>query len=316
MTDPTLTVCIVTYERSSFLSRCLAGLAPEADQLSRVVVVDASAAASPPTGDLEVGDLRYIHAPELAGWMTRSRNRALLEVDSDLVAFLDDDVVVRPGWARELKSAFQQSGADAVAGRTCDGHPGEEVAVEPIGLLKADGRLSAGFAADTSMQDVDHGIGANMSFTREVLRELGGFRDDYPGTALREDTDMFLRVKQLGRRAVFAPGAVVDHLPAPHVRGSRFDTRYKLYGRRNHLVLLTRHSGISSQLPWRWVGGQFQDVLRARGLRRKAERLGVVTLGVGFGLSALPRTSRWGPTDPRRSGPAADRIRAALSPSD
>lgn len=313
MINPTLTACIVTYEREPFLRRCLESLIPEADDLSQVVVVDASAAPVTLPGH-EFRDLRYVHAPELAGWMTKSRNRALLEVESELVAFLDDDVVVRRGWARELRTAFMETGAAAVAGRTCDGHPGEEVPAGPIGRLRTDGRLTAGFAADVPIQDIDHGIGANMSFTCEVLRVLGGFRDDYPGTALREDTDIFLRVKRLGLRSVFAPGAVVDHLPAPHIKGSRFDTRYKLYGRRNHLVLLTRHAGIGSQLPWRWVGGQFRDVLRAPGLRRKVERLGVVTLGLGFGLSALPRASRWQPTDPRRSGAAAEKIRASLTP--
>ena len=48
--------------------------------------------------------------------------------------------------------------------------------------------------------------------------------------------------------AVFAPLAVVDHLPAPHVKGRRFDTRYKLYGRRNHMVMLARYAGRRSPL--------------------------------------------------------------------
>jgi len=310
---PKLSVCIVTYERPEFLRRCLGSLAEGLGEHAEIVVVDASAADERDIAN-EVGrPVVYVHAPHLAGWMTRSRNEALRHVRGEIVSFLDDDVVLRPGWEHALMAAFEDPTVTAVSGRTCNGVPGEERYEKPIGRLLADGTLTDGFASFRDRPvDVDHGIGANMSFRRSVLAELGGFRDDYPGTALREDTDIFLRIRAIGGRAVFAPDAAVDHLPAPHVRGARFDTRYKLYGRRNHMVLLARDGGIRSPALRRWVGVQFGAVARAHGLGAKLRRLGVTLVGVAWGSAAALRSATWHPSPPRRDDALGRELRAAL----
>ena len=307
---PKLSVCVVTFERPEFLLRCLRGLSEGLGEHTEVVVVDASKQDRRDIAG-EVGrPVTYLHAPHLAGWMTRSRNEALRHVEGEIVSFLDDDVVVRPGWEHALIAAFADPTVMAVSGRTCNGVPGEEDYAKPIGRLLDDGTLTDGFASVRErLVDVDHGIGANMSFRRSVLAELGGFRDDYPGTALREDTDIFLRIRAIGGRAIFASDAAVDHLPAPHVRGARFDTRYKLYGRRNHMVLLARDGGIRSPILWRWVLLQIKGVAKPPGAAAKVRRLGVTLLGLarrrrGRALRALPppvATARRprGPRDPR-----------------
>jgi GT2 family glycosyltransferase len=314
---PLLSVCIVTYQRPDFLARCLTALHGGLSADTEVVVVDAS------TNDQRrlVHDIDssvvYVHAPALAGWMTRSRNEGLKRVRGEIISFLDDDVVIRPGWEAGIRSAFSDPTVMAVGGRTCNGLAGEERYDRPIGRLLPDGTLTDGFASlpERALVDVDHGIGANMSFRRSVLATLGGFRDDYPGTALREDTDVFLRIRALGGRVVFARDAVVDHLPAPHVRGARFDTRYKLYGRRNHIVLLARNDGIASARLRRWVRRQFGSVAAARGLTAKLRRLGVTSLGVGWGVLALPRSARWRPLPPRREDACGRELRTLLERS-
>ncbi len=309
----THSVCIVTYERPTFLERCLRSLDAELDPRTQIVVVDASAS----NGSQAVRSIRtsakYIHSPDLAGWMTRSRNEALRHISGEIVSFLDDDVVVRPGWQAGVLAAFADPTVSAVAGRTCNGVPGEEHYEPPIGRLLPDGQLTEGFASVTDGPlTIDHGIGANMSFRCSVLAELGGLRDDYPGTALREDTDLFLRIRAIGGRAVFAPDACVDHLPAPHIRGARFDTRYKLYARRNHLVLLARAGGISSSMLRRWIAAQFRAVGDAHGPGAKLRRLAVTTVGIGWGTAAMIRSAKWRPMSPRRNDPLGREIRESL----
>jgi GT2 family glycosyltransferase len=314
---PRLSVCIVTYERPDFLERCLRALHERLSEDTEIIVVDASAADQSQLVREIDPSIAYVHAPELAGWMTRSRNEGLKRVHGEIVSFLDDDVVIRPGWEVGIRSAFSDPTVAAVGGRTCNGIAGEESYDRPIGRLLPDGTLTDGFASmpEEALVDVDHGIGANMSFRRSVLAALGGFRDDYPGTALREDTDVFLRVRALGGRVVFARDAAVDHLPAPHVRGARFDTRYKLYGRRNHMVLLARNDGIASPRLRRWVRGQFATVKTARGLSAKIRRLGVTSLGVAWGALALPRAARWTPLPPRREDVRGRELRSLLERS-
>lgn len=309
-----LSVCIVTYQRRDFLLRCLGSLAAHVDEDVEVVIVDASTTSYAS----EVREIRptatYVHAPELAGWMTRSRNEALRHVHGDIVSFLDDDVVVGETWQSGLMSAFADPEVVAVAGRTRNLQPGEDVYELPVGRLLPDGSLTEGFASlQESVVEVDHGIGANMSFRRSILAKLGGFRDDYPGTAMREDTDMFLRVRRLGGKVVFAPTAVVDHLPAPHVKGKRFDTRYKLYARRNHMVLIARDSGIRSVRLRRWVLRDYRAVGDAPGFWRGVRRFGVTTVGIAWGTVAILRCARWKPLSPIRDDPAAVELRRLLS---
>lgn len=311
---PQHTVCIVTYERPEFLRRCVAALRRHVTVDTEIVVVDASASVAGNLADATSPVTAYVHVPQLAGWMTRSRNEALLHAHGRIISFIDDDVVVSAIWQRAIIAAFDDESVDAVAGRTRNNLPGEEHYEPPVGRLQPDGSLTEGFGSMTEgTVEIDHGIGANMSFRRSMLARLGGFRDDYPGTAMREDTDIYLRIKRLGGRAVFVPEALVDHLPAPHVKGARFDTRYKLYARRNHMVMLARHDGIRSAMLHEWIRRQFAGVWSATGAAAKVERAGVVTIGVLWGAAAMTRTARWHPSRPERDDVKGAALRDALS---
>ncbi|HWU58740.1 MAG TPA: glycosyltransferase [Microbacteriaceae bacterium] len=311
--EPSQSICIVTYERLEYLRRCLTSIRGSVDATTQIIVVDASRTSAREMLDPSWNALMYFHKPELAGWMTRARNEALRHADGEVISFLDDDVVVSNHWQSAIRSAFLDDSIQSLAGRTRNGLAGEEEYPLPIGRLQPDGTLTAGFASlPDKLTNVDHGIGANMSFRRSLLARLGGFRDDYPGTAMREDTDIFLRARRLGVQSVFAPDAVVDHLPAPHVRGARFDTRYKLYGRRNHVVLLARDSGIGSTILRRWVVVQFRSVAAAPTLLRRIRRLGVVTAGVVWGFAAALRQASWGATSPVRSDALGQELSAVL----
>lgn len=314
MTRPAMTVCIVTYRRAVFLRRCLESLQRDLTADVEVVIVD----ASPQDARAMVAQVRpsavYVHAPQVAGWMTRARNEALRHAHGDVISFLDDDVVISPGWQSAVLAAFADSSVAAVAGRTRNLQPGEEEYGQPIGRLLPDGSLTEGFASlPTGPAEVDHGIGANMSFRRSVLARLGGFRDDYPGTAMREDTDIYLRIARLGEQALFVPDAVVDHLPAPHIKGQRFDTRYKLYARRNHMVLLARYDGIRSPLIRRWIARELREVAEAPSLFRRVRRLGVTLLGIGWGGLAMLRGARWEPLAPERVDAKGAQLRTLLN---
>src|SRR5687767_13116412 len=79
---PSLAVCVVTYERPEYLRRCVASLTTSEDQIDEIIVVDASTESDGEAFGRRFPALRYVHAPQLAGWMTRSRNEALRWVHS------------------------------------------------------------------------------------------------------------------------------------------------------------------------------------------------------------------------------------------
>ena len=273
MSDLSVSVVVISWCRPTYVRSCLEHLARLESTPDEIVVVDASPDDLTAAVVDEFPGVLRIPFPAGARHMTASRNAALLQVTGDVIAFLDDDANVRPGWLQGLRAAFVDPDVGAVAGRTCNGIPGEESeGVDQIGRIFPDGQLAGNFAANPGVAvAVDHGIGANMFFRREVLERLGGFRDDFSGVGgVREDTDVFLRVKTLGYRVLFAPEAVVDHVGAPHVTGRRFDFKYMFCARRNHALLLSRNYGIRSALFRRWLRSESHIVLASSGrpLRR------------------------------------------------
>jgi GT2 family glycosyltransferase len=271
-----------------------------------VLVIDASPDGRPGIVPLFPWATRIVF-PEGAKHMTRARNEALLHVSGDVIAFLDDDAYVRQEWSRNLVAVFEDGTISAVAGRTCNGEEGEESrGIEAVGRLLPDGRLTGNFAANVrDVVDVDHGIGANMAFRREVLAELGGFRDDFGGVgAPREDTDMFTRVRLSGRRVVFAPGVVVDHVGAPHVSGQRFDFRYMFWIRHNHILLLSRNYGLVSRRLGAWLAMSLRETIRpsgSGGFWRRRVRSCVWLSALAAGLVVGVAKAGLRPGDPRRT---------------
>ncbi|HPV79487.1 MAG TPA: glycosyltransferase family 2 protein, partial [Dermatophilaceae bacterium] len=234
----TAAVVIITYRRPHFVRTCLEHLAALTRAPEETYVIDASPDGLTRDVVADFPTVRYLHSDAGPGTMATSRAMALAATTCDVLVFLDDDANADPDWLKQLLLPYADPTVAAVGGRARNGQPGEETeGLDQIGLLTADGKLLGFFAADPGHDvDVDHLLGANMSVRREVLLALGGIRDNYPGTCLREESDMFLRVRQAGHRIVYTPSAVVTHVAAPYVHGRRFDLRYHYYGHRNHIV--------------------------------------------------------------------------------
>ncbi|MGH7213845.1 MAG: glycosyltransferase family 2 protein [Tepidisphaeraceae bacterium] len=316
----TLSVIVVTLNRPDCVRRCLTRLVAQDPLPDQVIVVDAS--ADDLTRDVvrEFPGVLYLRNENGFGRMTRSRNIGLERAKGDIIAFLDDDAFAHDGWSANLLQTYRDGGAEvgAVGGRALNNNPGEDKqGVDRIGKLSRSGSLTGYFAADPGrVIEVDHVMGCNMSYRREVIARLGGFREDYPGiSGLREDSDMCLRVKRLGYRILFNPLAVVDHLGAPQAVGKRFDLRYAYFSHRNHMVLLARNFGLVSGVLWRGIIRESFDaaVECAKRIAGAAARLFVQAAGTVVGLIGavmlLIKTGR----DPVRHDAEGRKLTAMLS---
>ena len=296
MSTPTLslTVIVVTLGRPNEVDRCLRQMREQDPPAQQIIVVDGDdAETARPVADRYL-DVQYIRNPNGFGRMTASRNLGLQEAKGGIIAFIDDDAFARPGWVAAVLDTFRDADVGVVGGRVLNNQPDEATSgVDQIGRLLPNGTLTGFFAADPGrIIEVDHVMGCNMSFRREVLSKLGGFREDYPGiSGVREDTDMCLRAKRLGYRLVFNPSAVVDHLGAPQVKGRRFDSRYAYYSARNHVVMLGRNYGLgSSKLGWYLLWSARQAMIELfRRIGGAVVRLGAVALGTSIGLISAIR---------------------------
>jgi GT2 family glycosyltransferase len=157
-----------------------------------------------------------------------ARNEILRNTQTPIILFLDDDSEPAPLWAATMCARFDDATIGGCVGRS-------ETIDQPIEVSRTDtgrvtwlGTVRDGFSS-TVAQDVDTVIGCNAGFSTDVIRKLGGFDEHYTGNAMREETDMSLRVREAGYRIVFEPGAYVFHRRYEHGGARKVDDRIAWY---------------------------------------------------------------------------------------
>jgi len=284
----TVSVIVVTLNRPECVRQCLMRLGAQQPPADQIIVVDASSDQRTRVLVAEFAGVLYLHNPSGYGHMTESRNIGLMHATGEIIAFLDDDSYAHDGWLANLASSYADPSVGAVGGRALNGVAGEEQAdAGEIGRLRPDGLLTGNFAVDPGRTiEVDHLIGCNMSFRRDVLAALGGLRPDYPGTEVREESDLCIRVRRLGYRILFNPTACVDHIGAPQAVGRRFDARYAFYAAQNHCILLIRNYGLLSGITIRYLGWITRTTVAefAHRLGSAIARLAITAIGTALGI--------------------------------
>lgn len=265
-----LTVVVATYQRYDILSECLSALQRQTLDSGdfEVLVVDNS-----PDEDasLSFGEryanakgLRWIH--QHVRGLSAARNRGIRESRHPLIAFLDDDAIADPAWAKEIVEAFDLFG--------------ERVAA--VG-----GRIDLGWRTPRPqwlhpslhkfLTTVDHGserrllngseeiAGANMSFRKSVFTEHGFFSESLgrkgSSTLLsNEDTRLFKALHEAGYAIAYAPLARVEHIVDPsRLVQSWFRKRIAWQAASD---MLDQPEMLLSELEnhWRWLGDYYQHV--------------------------------------------------------
>ncbi len=323
---PSVSVVVVTYNRPEHVRVCLRHISEQTVAPAQTIVVDSSPDEATETIVREqFPAVHYLRNPRGAGTTATARALGLRAVDAEIVAFLDDDAYGHPGWLAEMLAPFIDPTVGGVGGRVRNGQPNEENDGDgQIGMLLPNGTLTGYFAADPGrMIEVDHLLGASMAYRVGALRQIGGIHDFYPGTCLREETDIALRVKAAGWKLVFNPAAVVDHVAGPYAKGRRFDLRYVYFSQRNHVVLLGRVYGTGAPVVRRYfahagrsavseLAAGFRSLRSARDRGARATtrsvfggiaRASVIGAGLGSGLAVTPSVVRR--SAPRAGGPAS-----------
>ncbi len=268
--DLVASVAVVTYERPEHVARCLTHLMAQTKAPAEIVVVDAS------EGDETARVVRerfptvaYEVCPAGRGSTATGREIAYRMTSGDVLAFVDDDAFAEPGWLERLLPFYDDPTVGGVGGRQIRRQPGElEEGMDAIGRLLADGTMTGNFAADPGHPlDVDHLLGANMSFRRSAIDRIGGIRDGYDGTCIREETDLCLHVTSAGYRLVYTPDAVVEHVAGPYAKGQRFDLRYTYWAQKNHLILLIRNFGFTDPIVRAYLASSGRQSLKESSAR-------------------------------------------------
>jgi len=161
---------------------------------------------------------RYLYEPKPG--KSNALNSGIKEARGEILAFLDDDVVVESDWLDRLTAPLRDARWVGVGGKIIpDGefHPPnwiplrERYALAPLAM----------FDLGSNPEELREApFGTNMAFRKSVFAKLGDFRVDLgpqPGSAIRsEDTEFGYRVLKDGLRLWYEPSAIVYHSLAPN----------------------------------------------------------------------------------------------------
>jgi GT2 family glycosyltransferase len=221
---PALDIAICTHDRTDVLARCLENLRELGildDGSVRVLVID-NAPSDEQTARLVAAFPQVTYIREAKPGLDFARNRAVKEATGELIAFLDDDVVVDRCWLEGLRDSWTANpDAGAFTGPVLPlelGTKAQIVFEQMGGFGRRFDRIRFGSVLPESPTYPCgagmFGAGCNMAFNRKVLIELGGFDDaldtgaPLPGGG---DLDMFYRVVRAGYALVREPKMVIYH---------------------------------------------------------------------------------------------------------
>jgi glycosyltransferase involved in cell wall biosynthesis/GT2 family glycosyltransferase len=293
-TVPTISVviCAFTPERLPVMGEAVASLRAQTLPPHEVVLVIDHAPELLEEVRRLWPDLKIVANREKQG-LSGARNTGVAEATGDVVAFLDDDAIAAPDWLEHLARAYADpkvlGAGGTVRPRWVEGEP----AWFPAEFDWVVGCTHSGMPQE--LEPVRNLVGANMSFRRAPLVEVGGFSHDLGRVGSLpvgcEETDLSIRVHQRWPEAeiLYDPDARVEHV-VPAARGTvrYFVDRCRAEGRSKAVLtgMVGSDDGLSSErsyvrrtLPLGVLRG-FRDALRG-----EAGGLGRATM-IFLGLAA------------------------------
>jgi glycogen synthase len=212
--DVSVVICTYTAQRGELLAAAIESVRRQTLPPREIVVVvdhDPGLLRRARERWPEVVAVENAGAPGLSG----ARTTGVAAARGTLVAFLDDDAVAAPDWLERIIEPYANPAVVGVGGEVAPRWPGSRPRWFPPEFDWVVGCTYRGMPVRT--QEVRNVIGANMSFRRDVLLAVGGFR---PGLgrvgALAfgcEETDLCIRIRSRLPNSVliYHPQARVTH---------------------------------------------------------------------------------------------------------
>lgn len=149
-------------------------------------------------------------APGICG----ARNSGIAAATGDVVAFVDDDAQVQPGWLERLRADYRDPAIAGVGGNAQPVWPQQRPPWFPPEFDWVVGCSHRGLPETPT--PVRNLLGCNMSFRRDALQQVGGFNSEIgqvEGSLMRcDDTEVCIRLNQTaGTTLLLDPEVKVRH---------------------------------------------------------------------------------------------------------
>ena len=232
-----ISVILCTYNRGQSLSQTLGSIAASAPPETanwEVLVVDNN--SSDDTRSViegfcrqYPGRFRYIFDPVQG--KSHALNAGIRSSSGEILAFVDDDVLVDPNWLHNLTASLEDNHWAGVGGQILPEQGfkppywiplQDKYALAPLAVFTPN--LGAGPLSEAP-------FGTNMAFRRSMFEKYGNFRTDFgpkPGSAnpqKSEDSEFGHRLLAAGEQLRYEPSAIIYHvIPSDRLRKEYFVT--------------------------------------------------------------------------------------------
>lgn len=224
-----ISLVIPTFNRGIVLVNAVRMLLNQDYPVQDIVIVDQSTETPPSVSE----QLKEWQTKRQIVWIRQdepnasmARNRGALASTGDVIVFLDDDIVVEPGFVRSYASVFADKNVKAVSGMVLEGQ-GEKVSELDPRAFDAD--IGWLFCRRNYIEKYTGGflMAGNMAVRRVDFMDIGGMDERFMRGAFREESDFAMRWLKSGRVVHYFPEVRLYHLGGAGVPdgGARHWTR-------------------------------------------------------------------------------------------
>jgi glycosyltransferase involved in cell wall biosynthesis len=266
-----ISVILPTRNRAKFIGPSIDSIINQTYTNWELIIVDGASEDNTPKVAKEFAKsnerIRYHRSFPRQG-LPRDRNIGVSMSKGDFIFFIEDDLILKPDCLEILVATYQElkiSGKNigSITPRTiipkkkCVGYlkriwdlVGDSkrrtlnvpsFLDEKTGIIYSNWDIDLGYIQETIDSQ------SWSLFDEEVLKEIGGFEENaYKGTYIREEADLFFRLRSKGYKLYFQPNAIAFHERVDTGGCNVLPARYYYYFIRNHIIFLERNFGMKS----------------------------------------------------------------------
>ena len=238
-----ISVVVPTLYSGIQLLRCLESLMKQSLPPYEIIVVGVCSRSKEIETNLAIDSYPIRYCVQDRRGLVYAYNYGVKKSRGEVVAFIDDDALADPDWLKKIDETYAFSNnVGAVGGRTIEYGNSQTISIETlrkltpkcillkiaksifnqicledrmndIGVITRSGAVLGNFSIETKgPKKVDHLKGVNMSFRKDILKEVGFFNVKFDiGHAPLFETDACYKVRNLGYDIWHNPQAVVYH---------------------------------------------------------------------------------------------------------
>lgn len=211
---PAVTVALVSYNSARQIAACLSALAAQTIP-HQVIVVDNASTDNSASIAAGFTGTRVIPLRRNVGF-GRGVNIAAREIDDSdgILITLNPDVVPRPDFIEQIVAPFDDPSIASAAGTLVFASDQDVVASAGVRVFRngvaVDARLGERFKTVGPTAEVFGASGGAAAYRVTAFRHAGGFCGAF--FLYLEDVDLAWRLRLLGWRSMWVPGAVASHV--------------------------------------------------------------------------------------------------------